>query len=498
MARILGLDVDAHCIRAAWLEAGFRGATLTGLGYADLDPFAESKEVAFRQAIATILAGHKTPDHVVAAVDGQHASLRSVDLAPGLAGKVREVLPLELGEILPFDVSDVVVDHQVERKSPKELVVLATAVKRDDVRATLERYRDAGVEPKELAVGAAALDGLVGLSPALGSEPGPLLLLHVASESTDVCVLVSGTTVLARTLSIGADRIDRGRVDDLAHEVSRTIAALRAKGLPAPTGIRVTGVRNPDYVAAALESVLSVPSTALELPLVPGVDSQALPAFARAIALAGRTTRKGRRFDLRQGEFAPPRAITGLREHRGKLIFGALMIFAGFFFSIYVRHAAVSAENEALTVRLRSVTREYFGREAATLAEAQELRRGEGGLADPRPTLDALAVLDLISGKIPASVNHETYRLRIEIDDEAREGSFEISGVVPTIGDRDTIATQLEQHECVTQVDRGPMTPAPNNGGQNYRLEGAIKCPSDEEAAAAEPAAGGGNQGGAR
>lgn len=482
MARILGLDIDEHSVRAAWLQTSFRSAELEGLAYAAIDPSFddEGRKTALEAAIRDVTGGgRKSPDRIVVALSGQALSVRTVSLAPGLAGKIGEVLPIEVSELLPFELEDLIIDHQLVRQSPTELCVLAMASRKDSIRAELERLRGAGAEPQEIAAGAAALDGLLGLVPSLATG-GPYALVYVASAETDVCIVQDGRCVFARTLDAGAELLDAGRSAELGKHLHRTIAAFRAEGGGELASLRIAGVRDPRYVGATLEPFVGIPTEPLELPQVPGVDALALPAFARAMSLAGRTLRKGRRFDLRKGEFAPPRAISGLREYSRAIGLSIGLVMASFFFSSYVRYQALETEHQALMRRMQETTRQLLGREATSAADARELLAGGTALADPRPRMDAFDVLDTISSKVPDAIRHQTFRLRIQVDDEARDGTFEISGIVPTISDRDTIATALEQHECVTQVDRGPTTPAPNNAGQNYRLEGTIQCPGDE------------------
>lgn len=493
MARILGLDIDENAIRAAWLDSSFRKSTLDSVAFVAIGPSFddEGRMEALREAARQILASSsKAPDQIMVSLDGTVVSLRSVELAPGLGGKIAEILPHEVDELLPFDLADLVIDHQILRQTPTELRVLCAAARKDDIRRFIDHLRALGLEPREVGAGAASLDGLAGLMPSLATH-GPTIIIHVAESTCDLCILEQGRTVLARTLSGGAAEIDSGRIAGLLQQLTRSVAAFRAEGGEPLVAAYVSGIRDCGYVAAHVEAALSVPSSPLELPSIPGVDARMLPAFARAVGLASRSLRKGRRFDLRKGEFAPPRAITGLREHRGKIGFGIGLIFVSFLFSAYVRYSALNEEHTLLTARLGETTRALFGTETTSLSEARELLQGGSAVADPRPRMDAFQLLDVITSKVPESIRHQTFRLRIEIDDEARDGTFEISGVVPTITDRDTVATGLEQHECVVHIDRGPTTPAVNGAGQNYRLEGNIQCPGD---APAEEASGGGGR----
>jgi general secretion pathway protein L len=479
MARILGIDIRPDAVYGAFLDVALRKTLLESVVAVPIgESFDdESRLEAERAAVAQLLESQKRPaDVIVAALTGTDASLRSVDLPPGASKQIGDVLRFEIEGGVPFSLDEAIIDHQTITQTPTSLRVLAAAVPKDRIRARLDALTLRGVEPRELAIGAASLDGLAPLVPEL-RDAGPVLLVHIGKE-TDVCVLVSGRCVFARTLDEGLPDIELKEGHLFAAALKRTLLAARAGGMDMPSRAYVMG--DSTYVLQLvhwLSQMLECEVAPLPLAPVAGTDAEGMITFARAVALAGRTLGKGRRLDARRGEFAPARSTGGLRPYAKRLGFIGALIVCSFLFSIFVRKGVLEDEQLTLVAQLASTSRDLLGEEARTAARAKELLAGRSVVEDPLPRFDAFDTLDMISSKVPGSIRHETQRLTIEIDDEARDGRFEIQGTVPTITDRDTIATAIDAHDCVAGVSPGPTSPAPNNGGQNYRLEGTIECP---------------------
>lgn len=487
MARILGLDIGNNTVRGALVRTAMRRAEV--LQYVEVplslpsDP--QGRAEALSSAIRSVAASFRpAPEGVVTAVDGSEASLRVVDLPAGAAKRIGEVLPFELESVLPFPVEEAVVDYQPIDRVGETIRVLATAAPRARISARLAELNDAGIDPRELAVGAAALDGLVALVPALQS-PGPHVIIDVRETSTDVCILHNGKCELARTLSFGTDALmGTGSADAtssaFATALHRTMIAYRAAGGTEPATVFVAGqAATMGNVAEWIGSILATEAHVLPLPPVAGADDMARAAFARAAALGGRLAGRGKRIDLRQGEFAMKRAMGALRQHARLIAICAGVVFAAFVFSTWARWAVLDGERDALREELAGVTKELFGSEIRSAAMAREQLEGGRAGTDPMPRFDAFDALHAMSSRIPGEVTHDTRRLVIEIDDEERSGRFEIQGTVDNQAAFDGVAAALDDHECFGEVTQGRTTPAPGQEKLNYQMEGAIRCPGD-------------------
>lgn len=529
MARVLGLDIEDHIVRGVLVRTSFgrveplrylevpvrhldaiepvevatsvpqhvAGAlaldpdepTVPGAPLPDA-PVAEAtpEEVVDlrREAIAELLAMIRPPpDQIFVGLDGKEASVRPLELPAGAAkkGRLAEVLPFELDDLVPFDMDDTIVDYQPISGDENVVRVMATAVPRARVAARIEELRRLGVDPRGMPVGAAALDGLTALVPAL-SAGGPHLIVEIERDNTEVCVLEDGACTFARSHAFGIAELSDPQLQARAiATLRRTLGAYRAGGGPAPTASYLAG-DGVTYAAQLSPLLVSLGEglafEPLPMPAAPGADEFGRGRFARAAALAGRSVLKGKRIDLRQGEFAQKRAMGELRQHARVISICVGAILLSFVYATYARYSVLSNENDRLTTQLMETTEAIFGEGTSSVTEANTLLLSGVQTQDPLPTMDAYDVLDAITAAIPEEIEHKTRRLTIEIDDEARDGRFDLQGSVASIAERDTIAANLESHECFRDLEKGPTSPGQNNEGLNYRLEVNIQCPGDE------------------
>lgn len=509
MARVLGIDIEDHSVRAALVRTNFGRiepqryievpvvldapeprvglvGEQGGEGAPEVAPLSDAERLvnARRAAIAQILAELRPPpDQIFAGLDGKEASMRLLEVPAGAAKRLAEVLPFQLDDLVPFDVEDTVVDYQPVSEVDGNLRVLATAVPRERIAARLEELRDLGVDPRGLPVGAAALDGLCALVPDL-AVGGPHLVLEIEAGNTEVCILEEGTCTFARSLGVGLHELSQPHTQaSFASMLRRTLGGYRAGGGAAIASAFLAGdgIRYAEALGPLLASVLDgVPIEPLPMPAALGADAEMRPRFARAAALAGRAVLKGKRFDLRQGEFTQKRAMGELRRH-GRLVgICAAAVALSFIFATYARYSVLSDENDALATQLSEVTEELFDEPTRSAARGRELLGGGTEVKDPLPTMDAYDILDAITAAIPPEITHDTRRLNIEVDDEAREGRFDLQGTVASIAERDTIAANLDENPCFREIEKGPTSPAAGTERLNYRLEVTVQCPGDE------------------
>ena len=478
MARILGLDISELAVRATLARTGLRHNEIIGYfetAIAEAEG-PEGRAEARREAITSLIAGIRPPpDGVVVALAGAEVSLRMIEIPAAAAKRLDEVLPFELESVLPFDPQQdpVIIDHQPVMQEGKLLKVLAAAAQRSRVAEHLAELRDAGIVPRELAVGAASLDGLVPLLDAL-RQAGPVLLLDLRADDADICILQDGRTVLARTISVGAEAAQDGRLESTLRQ---TLAAHRSQGYQPPALAFLSGPAACDpHALPWLAERLDLTMHLLPLPPASGADDTQRPAFAKSAALAMRTVTRGKRLDLRKGEFAATRASGVIRQHAKLLSACGLSVLLAFTFSMITRWSSLSSDQEALETELAKITEEAFGRPVKTAQRARELLNGGGIPDDPLPEFDAFDALDAISAGIPADITHDTRRLAIEFGDEGNTGRFDLQGSVASVAERDRIVESLETHRCFHEIKPGRATPRPGQGGLNYQIEAEIRC----------------------
>jgi Tfp pilus assembly PilM family ATPase len=485
MSLVLGLEITPRVVRGAFLKTAFRGSEMERYAEASIPQASEDQSTtnAVRDAVAEVVRqGSRTPDRIIAAVDGQLASLRFIDLPLGVEKKITDVLPGELETLLPFDVDEAVIDYQIVGRDDANLRLMAAATPKHNVAERLQMLQAAGVDPRELAVGAAAFDGLGAL---LGESLAgrSVLVIDVGSRSTDFAVLSSGQCTFARTLSGGMDLVESGRRKQLGAALQRTLASYRAQRSEEPTLILLSGESAPmDSARQWLTEQLGIECGTVPVPSAPGADEQTAPKFAKAAALAARAISRKKQLDLRRGEFASKAAAGQIRQHLRLIAVCVAAVLLSFVVSLGARYRVARAEHTRLTATLAEVSSDLLGEEAKSALHARELLTAGPRVDDPLPRFDAYDVLEAISESIPVDIQHDTRRLLIEIDDDGERGRFEIQGTVGTIAERDRLVEELQEHRCFSDVEKGSISTAVGDR-KDYKVAVNVECegPAVEE-----------------
>lgn len=483
MATTLGIDIAQRSIRGALLKTGMRSMEIER--YVEVPiPAIEAgapRENVLQAAVQDLFAQlGQSPDNVIVAIDGSRASLRVVQIPVAARKRAAEVLPFELDPLLPFPIEESLVDYQEVHTVGGDVSLLAAAVQESVVQDVIDSLNRVDIHPRELAVGAAALDGL---TPFLGQPAEEAwLLLHLDTESSDVCVLRGGACELARTLDDGLEALS-ARPGSFRNALAQTIMKYRAEGGPLISKVLLMGEGSADpRLADYLTQELSLPVERLGLPAPKNIQTQPSPAFGKALALAGRTIRRGKRLDLRRGRFALPRGVSQLREYALLAVCCALALILSYSFRVWAEYRVLGEERDALQEKLAKITEQHFGESTRSPKRARELLDGGGASKDPLPRFDALRALGAISAAVPQSVIHDTRKLEISLDETGQTGSFELQGQLPDLTARDLVADALDGHECIEQLERGKTSTVPGQERKSYTLSGTIACPGAAKA----------------
>jgi len=485
MSLVLGLEVTPRAVRGAFLRTTLRGSEMERYVEAPLPYSAESESEAdlLKAAIAQVLSqGARPPDRIIASLGGEAASLRLIDLPAGVEKKAAEVLPGELGTVLPFDVEDAIVDYQVVDRDETTIQLMTVAAPRQNVANRLRELQSAGVDPRELAVGAAAFDGLGALLEGSLDEK-TVLIIDVGPKNTDFAALTNGRCTFARTVSGGLDLVESGQRAQLGAALQRTLASYRAQRSEEPSLILLSGETAPMETARQwLTDQLGMECGVAALPPASGADEETRPKFAKAAALAARAISRRKQLDLRQGEFASKAAAGEIRKHLRLIAVCFAAIVLSFAVSLMARYRVAHAEHQRLSGTLAEVSKDLLGEETHSALHARELLAAGPRIDDPLPRFDAYDVLEAISESIPVDIQHDTRRLLIEIDDDGETGRFEIQGTVGSIAERDTLVAELQAHRCFADVEKGSISTAVADR-KDYKVVVKVEC---DEAASRE------------
>ncbi|HZW90182.1 MAG TPA: pilus assembly protein PilM, partial [Myxococcaceae bacterium] len=358
MARVLGLDLGSYSLKGVLLEATGRGVSV--LRYAET---ARADEAPLDEALAVFLAENPwEPDQVVVALPGPSLATHVFTLPFTDGKRIAATLPFEVEGELPFELSQVVFDHQVTRRRANATDLIVGLVRREELAELLRALGARGLDPRVVTHPAIAYQNLMVAAPErFDVAPGAAVaVLDIGHRRTSIAVGRPAEGLLfARTFPGGGRDLSRALASEFQvplaeaqawkerdgslvtgggpeHERARA-ALVRALGplvrearatlkaasgrehLPVARLLLAGGTARLPGLAEHLGAELGQPADGLLLPAVAAavVPPEVQPRAAEAYALALRgamSSARAPRFNLRQGEFAFRGHVDYLRE----------------------------------------------------------------------------------------------------------------------------------------------------------------------------------------
>jgi general secretion pathway protein L len=286
--QIIGLDLGTHEVKVTAIEGSFRGFAVRRYVSAPVpqDPPGEEErpfEERLLEALEKLVEaepGLFKADGIYTAVPGFLVSTHQVTLPFTDTRRIEQTLPFQLEDQLPFDLDEVVFDHQVLRQAGGKTELLMGLVRRETMASLLEVLEKAGIDPRVVTLSALAYQNLYahgvivpgaengapapaaageenGSAPRAGDdpawtaeetpegaaaaeavptekEPEAEAILDVGHLSTDLCILEGGTTRYARSFPVAgrglsiaiaaAEKIPLVEAEALKHEAVDLVA----------------------------------------------------------------------------------------------------------------------------------------------------------------------------------------------------------------------------------------------------------------------------------
>ncbi len=499
MSRVVGIDVTATHVRAALLRVAYRKTVVEDLREVHVAEFASP--AAAIAACVTALGGEAAAengssstriDSVGTTLDGRRCFVHRLAIPLTAEKTLAQVLPFELEALVPVDLEEVVFDYELGRRDEVAgtLDVFTVAARTKHVEERIALVREAlGREPECVGVAPVELGQLTALFPELAG-PGPLALVELSEDVTDVCILEQGRVRATRSLGLGT-RGFPGTAEQLAAQLRQTLVghSVGSGGVPQKAYLLGSGA-SLEGVHAFLADRLGLPfETPLECTLdgLSGDMARLLPRFARSLATAQRLVR-GKGLDLRQGPLGFQRGFGFLKEKTPLLLGLGAAVLISFMFATWAESRSLDRERESLEAQLQSVTGAVFGEGTTDPEEAQSLiTQSQGQKAeDPMPYLDGFGVAVAIAEAIPASVVHDIEELDVQ------KGKLTLRGIVNSTEDAQTVSKALDEHRCIEGANISKITQVVNSQREKYLLEATVRCPEDpsDKKKAPQPAGG--------
>lgn len=284
-SNIIGIDMGAWSVKAVLLESTFRGHRVEAVQEVPVAPGSpETKSERQLEALQELLAvsGFRA-DTVIAALPGEQASTRFIELPFADAKKVDATIGGELADVLPFDVFDAVYDHAVQEKTEDGgSISLCASALETPVRELLGTLSEADVDPRFLPVdmlqlynlythflqedaskaespGQASEDAGTFIQAAPGGPPDGRLVLDIGHERSLVCASYDKGVAHARVLRAGGRDVTAAIAEAYQLEWSAAEAGKHEEAFvtssrhPAPTD---EAARMSEIVSAGLKPLI--------------------------------------------------------------------------------------------------------------------------------------------------------------------------------------------------------------------------------------------------
>lgn len=242
--QVVGLDIGSHAVKMVALRAakGELPFELTHFGVAELPEEAivdgsVAEPGAVAQTVAALLEQHKVRSKLVAtSISGNAVIVRRVSMTRKTPDELRESLPWEAEEYIPFDVDEVDLDFAIlgEDEEQNSMDVVLVAAKRDRVDEYVEVIERAKRSTTVMDLDAFAVQNAFEFSyPERHFED--IAILNLGASVVNMAVLEEGRPAFWRDIAVGMRQytqalqrhfmLDPLDADDLLRRVSRSEAA---------------------------------------------------------------------------------------------------------------------------------------------------------------------------------------------------------------------------------------------------------------------------------
>ncbi len=535
-SRVFAVDVGAWSVKVAVASPGMRGASLLNVVERRVPPGSDPVEQRAKAALTQLITELRLKDDpgyvgvygdqvFTQILDFPFKSLRRSELDKAVGNELESVVPVDLEDMvytfeqlppMPTENAGPMLAEAVRgRVAPpvEGMRVLSYAMQRERAEQLIAMGKDCGFSAKGiLACGGGAIR-LVDRLPSLerARAEGPVAVIDIGHERTDVIVVCAGKAVFSRSVARAGRHVTEAivrathvafedaevakhqqgfvasqaepatseawaRVHQItitelapfARDLRQTLIACRARTGFAPiAAIVVGGGARLSGMASFLGEQLGIPAwrpnaddlAALAGPRLEGdladmpIDAAAMTVGAAYDAAGGRPS-----FDLRSGALAVKMDLSFLRAKAVPLGASALAIAAFAATAAYANLYRLRKAEKVLAARLATESTEHYGtaKTAAEIIKSNDGSPGGGpnGANSPMPRMSAYDVLVEVSSKIPAKEKITLDIDQLTIDTE----KIFLKATTKTSEEIDLLKNQLRSIDCVKDITPGAVT----------------------------------------
>ena len=209
--KVVGLDLGSHSVKCCELVTAFRSFELVGFGSETV----EAPETGRPDFAALAMAAQRLLERrgllgetLMCAAPSSAVSTITLQFPFNQPKKVGQVLPFQLDESLPFEIEDVVYDHQIIDSREDGCTVLVAYIRTATLAAFLEAMLAVGLDPKVVSLGGLSYfnlyDHAMGDAAVEGEgQSGAIAVLDLGHRNSELAVFYGHEPRLVRDITGG-------------------------------------------------------------------------------------------------------------------------------------------------------------------------------------------------------------------------------------------------------------------------------------------------------
>ncbi len=233
MQRVIGLDIGSYSIKAVEIVNTFKSYEIANF-YENVIPHVEELDPDIIIPACMEQLFHENnlkADRIITAMPGQYISSRIMSFSFSDPRKIEAAILSELEDAVPFNMDDMIIDHQVLGTMAGQTITLAVLTRKNFLRSFLEHLQRIDIDPKLVDVDSLAFYNLASY---MEMPPGQCVgLVDVGHEKTSVCIVQDGVLRMFRSINLGGRYLTEFLARDLEtdfadaqrvkHRVSRVL-----------------------------------------------------------------------------------------------------------------------------------------------------------------------------------------------------------------------------------------------------------------------------------
>lgn len=215
MQKVIGLDIGSFSIKAIEIINTFKSYEIVNF-YETVVPTLEGVplDAVVPVCMEQLFKEHNIEaDRIITAMPGQFISSRILPFNFSDPRKIEASIMVQLEDHIPFNMDDMIVDHQILGNMRDQTMVLAVMTRKAFLKNFLDLLDRIDIDPKLVDIDSLAF---YNLSSHLNLEQeGCFAMVDVGHEKTSVCIIRDGVLRMFRSINLGGRYITEFLARDL-------------------------------------------------------------------------------------------------------------------------------------------------------------------------------------------------------------------------------------------------------------------------------------------